>query len=255
MDAHHPDSSVRRGSRIKSALELTAMLMVIVASAAVLLQTVVTWRDRGQASPQQAQAGEPRPPDAPHSLKGAALLGSGNAKVAIVEYSDFECPFCGQFAHSTWPALKQQYVDSGKVLVAFRHLPLSSHKFARSAAVGATCAGQQGKFWEMHDRLFESQNTLNGDTPRALASGLDLDLAAFDQCIRQYATADLSADDGYATKAEIAGTPTFLIGVITSDKTVRVTNILIGARPLARFTAVLDTLLADRGRWPFPWFR
>jgi protein-disulfide isomerase len=238
----------RLGRSAKAALELTGTIMVIVAAGSVLVLTLANWRARADAPLRMDGPLEPSPPATPHRLDGATLLGNREARVVLIQYSDFECPFCAQFARDTWPAMKKRYVESGKVLAAFRHLPLASHQHARQAAVAANCAGQQGKFWEMHDGLFEHQSTLAADTMRTLASRLQLDVPAYEQCVRQHPTDDLSADQNYASTSGIHGTPTFLIGVMTPARTVQVTNVLVGAQPLSRFTPILDDLLSGRGK-------
>ena len=103
---------------------------------------------------------EPRPPKDPLPLEGAAIRGNRSATVAIVEYSDFKCPACGQFATGTLPAIERRYVDTGKVLLAFRQYPMDRRPLAQKAAEAAICAGDQGKFWEMHDQLFAHQGRL-----------------------------------------------------------------------------------------------
>ena len=95
-------------------------------------------------------------PSAPISLLDAPLKGNPQAKVAIIFYSDYECPFCSRFVKETWPAIAAKYVDNGSVLVAYRHLPLEKiHKNATRAATAANCAGDLGgRFWEMNDLLY-----------------------------------------------------------------------------------------------------
>jgi protein-disulfide isomerase len=243
------------GRSVRSVLDVTATIMVILASAAVIVLAITNWHATRQTVTQSEQTIGPPPPETPHPLDGAVILGNAAARVAIVQYSDFQCSFCGQFARETWPAIRKQYVESGKVLAAFRHLPLPGHAFARGAAISADCAGQQGKFSQMHDRLFENQAQLNGDTGHVFASSMGLDMATFDECVRQHPTGDLSRDHNFAAMVGIRGTPTFLLGMVQSDKTVKVTNVLIGAQPLVRFTSVLDALLENGGKWSFRRFR
>ena len=83
------------------------------------------------------------------------VLGDENAPVTIVEFSDLECPFCEQFFTGAYPQIKKDYIDTGKVKMYFRHYPLPFHPMAKPAAVAVECANDQGKFWEMHDRVFQ----------------------------------------------------------------------------------------------------
>src|SRR5689334_12321708 len=108
----------------------------------------------------QEAAGPQPPPEIPLPVGGEPFKGSPAARVAIVEYSDFQCPYCGEYAREIFPRLDSNYIKSGKVRYYFRDLPLASHTFALGAAQAARCAGEQGKFWEMHDHLFANQTAL-----------------------------------------------------------------------------------------------
>jgi protein-disulfide isomerase len=90
------------------------------------------------------------------------VQGASSAPVTIVEYSDFQCPYCARYSTETYPEIKAQYIDTGKVRYMFRHFPLSFHSEAELAAQAAECAGEQGKFWEMHDTLFANQSEWAG---------------------------------------------------------------------------------------------
>ncbi|MAG59278.1 hypothetical protein CMO96_00610 [Candidatus Woesebacteria bacterium] len=90
-------------------------------------------------------------------LGNAQTKGNKDAKVVLVEFSDFECPFCSRFYSTTLPQIEQNYVDTGKILFAYKHLPLTQiHSNAQSAAEASLCAADQGKFWEYHDRIFQA---------------------------------------------------------------------------------------------------
>lgn len=91
------------------------------------------------------------------NVQGSYSLGSDDAKVTLVEFSDFECPFCARHFSQTYPQLKSEYIDTGKLKYVFKHFPLSFHPNAQKASEAAECAGDQGKFWEMHDLIFQSQ--------------------------------------------------------------------------------------------------
>src|SRR5437773_10547832 len=110
-------------------------------------------------------------------------LGRRDAPVTIVEFSDYQCPFCRQFVTTTLPALKSTYVDAGKLRWVFRDFPLDHiHPYARKASEAARCAGEQGKYWEMHDALFQSQQLAPEQLPEQ-ASRLGLDGGAFAACL------------------------------------------------------------------------
>src|SRR4051794_7424651 len=102
------------------------------------------------------------------SIQGAPARGSADAKVVVIEYSDFQCPYCGKFARETFANVEQKYIAPGRVRYVFRNFPLDeSHPKAFKAADAAECANQQGKFWEMHAQLFANQQALD---PGDLAS-------------------------------------------------------------------------------------
>ena len=108
----------------------------------------------------QAFAQETVPSLAPKtSIENGHLPANGNttAKVTIVEFSDFECPFCRRYFTETYPQLKKEYIDTGKVVMYYRHYPLPFHPLAQPFAVASECANEQGKFWEYHDKIFQSQ--------------------------------------------------------------------------------------------------
>lgn len=166
--------------------------------------------------------------------------GAVDAPVTIVEYSDFQCPYCARYVSETYPQIKEQYVDTGQVRYIFRHFPLQFHSEALPAAQAAECAGEQGKFWEMHDALFENQGEWAGNAdPVAvfveLAQGLGLDAAGFEACLTsdKYA-AKVQADMAEGAAEGVTGTPAFRINGVE----------LSGAQPLAAFQERIDYFLA-----------
>jgi protein-disulfide isomerase len=143
--------------------------------------------------------------------------GAATAKVSIVEISDFQCPYCHRFYDSTYHRFDSAYVKTGKVRMLYINFPLPMHMQAFAAAKAAMCAGAQGKFWEMHDRLFGSQREWS-DQPDAaqrfarMAVELNLDPAAFRDCVENDRTAPLIVNDVMqASGAGINATPTFII--------------------------------------------
>ena len=179
------------------------------------------------------------------SLDGAALRGNRHAPLAVIVYSDFQCPWCAHFANTTFRELDKDYIADGKVVFAFRHLPLSNHTHAFAAAAAATCAGRQGKFWEMHDRLFANAKTLKTAPWRTFAADLGLNREQFDSCLDREGPERVRTDLALAEALEISGTPSFLIGRIERDGRVRVLNRLAGALPIVSFKKIIDPLLAN----------
>lgn len=141
--------------------------------------------------------------------QGAPILGNPKAAVELVEFSDFECPFCSQAG----PLLKQilaKFPDQVKVV--FKHLPLGNHKNARPAALASMAAQNQGKFWEFHDRLFEEQKNLGPDKIRAIATELKLDMARFDRdLVSPELARRLEKEISDARLAMVRGTPAIFV--------------------------------------------
>jgi len=171
-------------------------------------------------------------------------LGNKNADVAIVEFSDFECPFCRRHENNTLPELKKKYIDNGKVKYLFVDFPLGFHAHSVSAAVAGACAQNQGKFWQMHNLIFKDQRKLNKDLYLKLASSLHLNMNKFEQCLTDENVKDkIKNQIELGTSVGVRGTPSFLIGKIKNGKLTDVQPIS-GAQPFANFKRVLDKTLA-----------
>ena len=144
-------------------------------------------------------------------------LGSDAAPVEVTEYSDFECPFCASFAAVQMPTIKQQLIATGKARWRYRDFPLPSHQYSRFAAHAAQCAGEQGKFWEMHDQLFYNHSwAQTGKNPAGLfrdfARAAGVDPARYDACMdsgRYAARIEFSRQEG--DQRLVDGTPTFFV--------------------------------------------
>ena len=235
-----------------------AVLELVATIATIVLAVVVGWtllqRPVGPPIP-AAAAGRPaaRPsaaplPTQPDSMDGAVTRGSKQAQLAVIEYSEFKCPYCGAFARDTWPSLKTKYVDSGKVLVAFRHFPLDSlHPFARPAAQAAECVGRQGKFWEFHDLLFRDQKGLDATMVDSYVAATGVDRKGYEACLKT-AAAKVQADVVSGESLGVTGTPTFFIGLVEPDGRVLLKERMTGAQRLAQFEGTLDRLLANTTR-------
>ena len=141
------------------------------------------------------------------------VLGSDTAPVTIIEFTDLQCPYCARFALGTWPALRERYVDTGKVRFASRDLPLPMHTQAVPAAVAARCAGEQGRFFEYREALFRGQSQLEQAPYDALALRMELDVERFAACRSNRAVAEaVKKDAALAAANGINATPTFVIG-------------------------------------------
>ncbi|MEX2147860.1 MAG: thioredoxin domain-containing protein [Candidatus Rokuibacteriota bacterium] len=181
------------------------------------------------------------------TIAGAYIKGSPQARLTIVEFSDYQCPFCARHAQQTMSQIEREFIDTGKVRYAVRNLPLESiHPDAFKAAEAAECAGAQGKFWEMHKLLFANHRALGvAELPRHAAT-LGLDAAAFRKCLDSGEhAAKVRRDIEDARKAGLTGTPAFFVGVTRGpDPTVRVVRKISGAQPFSAFKATLEAMLA-----------
>ena len=158
------------------------------------------------------------PPTARVSVKDSPTLGSADATVTVVEFTDYQCTYCLRFIQQTFPKLKEEYIDTGKVRWVVRDMPLGFHKNAHKAAQAAHCAGEQDKFWEMRGVLFTNARKLEEENLPKYAKILGLDITAFDACLasdRHIAAIDKSMQD--AGGVQITGTPTFVIGKAAGD--------------------------------------
>ncbi len=166
--------------------------------------------------------------------------GSKDAPIVVVEFSDFQCPFCAKFYSQTLSQIEKDYVETGKVQFVYRDYPLSNiHPYAQKAAESAECARDQGKFWEYHNLLFENQAVLSDSSLKQFASNLGLDSTQFNECLdsgKYYDETQKDLKDG--TTIGIRGTPGFAVG-----KRGETAQFISGARPYSSFKEVFDLLL------------
>jgi protein-disulfide isomerase len=200
-----------------------------------------------QARPAAAPAPAPQPPlPAELTIQGAPIKGSASAPVTIVEFSDFQCPFCGRHFNQTMGLLDKEYISTGKVKYVFRHFPLERiHPQAFKASEAAECAVEQGKFWEMHDRLFANQQMLMPPDLLKHAEAVGLDGAKFASCLTGQTTARIRGDLTLGAQAGVTATPNFFLGTTIPGGKIKVTRKLNGAVSFATFKAAIDALLAS----------
>jgi protein-disulfide isomerase len=185
----------------------------------------------------QGQGEEAAAPTGPVdvSIDNNAVRGNKDAKVTIVEFSDFECPFCGKYFRETFPQVKSDYIDTGKVAYVFRHFPLSFHQNARPAALASECVkalGSDEVFWKYHDTLYANQTSLTTENLKKFASDLGLDIGTCLDTAKYASEVDKDFQDGQ--KYGVKGTPAFFING----------TLLSGAQPFSAFQAAIDAELA-----------
>lgn len=174
------------------------------------------------------------------------IKGNVNAPVTVVEFSDYQCPFCRRNHMQVFPDLEKEYIDTGKVRYVFRDYPLAFHKKAIPAAVAANCAGEQGKYWEMNNYLFKDQSNLDEAGFLKFAEDNKLDTSKFKACLAnddQKKEIDKDFQDGQ--KYGVRGTPSFFVGKTGEGK--EITGVYIrGARPYTVFKTEIDKILAEK---------
>ena len=195
---------------------------------------------RGPAPP------ELKPPQT-MNLAGESFKGERGAKVALIEYADFQCPFCRRFDHDVYPQIRDSYVNTGKLKYFHRDMPLPFHQGAMPAARAAHCASEQGKFWEMHDSLLGDAASLTTADIDARAANLGMNVPQLDKCISSDRFSDIiQRSMSEANAMQISGTPTFIIGTLDNDgNLMSVKSTVVGASPFESFKAALDPLVAD----------
>lgn len=166
-------------------------------------------------------------------------FGKQDAPVEIIEFSDFQCPFCKRFFEETYPQIKEEYIKTGKVKMYYRDFPLPSHQYAQKAAEAARCAGDQEKYWAMHDEMFTYQNAISADELKFYAETIGLDMASFSTCLDtgKYAE-EVQKDVADGQAMGVGGTPTFFINGI----------IISGAYPFEAFKQIIDEQLQEKSK-------
>ena len=187
--------------------------------------------------------GPARPTTAKVGTKDSPSLGDPDAPITLVEFTDYQCPFCRRFYINTLSEIKEQYIYTGKVRLVLRDLPLGFHANARPAAKAAHCAREQGKFWEMHDALFEGGGKLNRKDFTRYAEKIGLEDFPFQECMESGRhKEDIDRDIADAGKASINGTPGFVLGKTTENEIKG--SLISGAQSFSSFKRQIDRLLA-----------
>ena len=243
---HHEKKPASAGSDnsmskiLVGAAILQVLLLIFVSIQISNLGAVGVANEAAGAAPSPAAAPTPSAPAVVANVEELpdddSVKGDADAPVTIVEFSDYECPFCGKFYTQTYPQLVQKYIDTGKVKLVFRDFPLSFHPNAQKAAEAAECAGEQGKYYEMHDKIFDNQQALSVTGYKQWASEIGLDTAKFNSCLdsgQMASEVQKDFQDGQA--AGVRGTPAFLVNG----------KLISGAQPFQVFEQVIEAELAS----------
>ncbi|MDA8428738.1 MAG: thioredoxin domain-containing protein [Geobacteraceae bacterium] len=191
-----------------------------------------------QPAPQAPKADEP----ATVSVAGVPFLGKADAPLTLVMFTDYQCPFCSRFETQTLPEIKRQYIDTGKLRFVVRDMPLPFHPYASKAAEATHCAEEQGKYWELREKLVANGDKLDAKLLPEYARQVGLDVAKFSACLESGRQAEkVRASSSLAASIGISGTPSFVIGRSKGDRVEGVT--IVGAQPFAAFDQKLKELL------------
>jgi protein-disulfide isomerase len=181
------------------------------------------------------------------SIGSSPFKGKADAPVTLVEYSDYQCPFCARHYRDVLPLLQQEYIDTGKVRFVMRENPIAAiHGNATNASMAALCAGDQGKYWDMHNMLFDNQKQLGVDNLKAFAGTLGLDTGDFNECLdSKKHEKTVQADLASGAKLGMAGTPAFFIGRTdpSDPDKVNLAVFIKGAQAIDQFRASINDLL------------
>ena len=173
---------------------------------------------------------------------GSDAVGRDDAPLVMVEYTDYQCPFCQQFHNSTWAQIKTNFIDTGKVKFVSRDFPLDFHENAKRAAIAAHCGGEQGKFWELRHVMIVNADKLQPEKLVGYAKDVGLDVARFSTCVlgdKYKADVEKSYAEGLA--AGVSGTPSFVLGRLDQGKLEGVR--MVGAMPYDAFESKINEML------------
>ena len=174
------------------------------------------------------------------------MLGVTSAKIGVVEFSDYQCPYCRTFHTAVLPELKKNYIDTGKVIFVSRDAPMDFHPMAEPAAIAANCAGEQGAYYPMQEDLYAQQNRFGNEFYQELAGKLGLDIKRFETCLHDPAQQqEVRRDSAFAAELGVEGTPTFFIGRIDGDHLVDAVPV-VGAQPYGAYMQWIERLLSEQ---------
>lgn len=226
---------------------ILSILLIISAFTIGVLWTRVQYLEKNPTPSPSVQAQAPQQPTQPQNVTvdngHLPVMGNPNAKVTIVEFSDFQCLFCRRFWKDTLPQIKKDYIDTGKVKLAYRQLPLPPdlHPMAYTSAEAAECANEQGKFWDYHDKMFSEQAKQgDGTIPYqktdlvTWASQIGMNMAQFNQCLdSEKYKSNIDGDSQIAAQLGFSSTPSFAVNG----------QVIVGAQPYSVFKALIDKSL------------
>jgi len=239
---------VEQLKKINTQQLLYVVLLIAVFLVGYLLARVQSLEE-SKSSPTPSTANAVADPNQPAAKVDVAVgslppLGDKDAPVTLIEFSDMQCPFCRSFYTSAYQQIKKDYIDTGKVVMYYRHYPLSFHPAAQKSAEALECANDQDRMWQFHDLMFDKQQALDPsggtveytvDDIKAWAAELGMNTSQFNECLDTDKYADkVDSDLADGTAAGVSGTPAFFVNGTS----------LVGAQPYESFKAIIDQELA-----------
>jgi protein-disulfide isomerase len=226
---------------------MTNRIVIALVAMTLMIQGVILYRQSWGSAPTgpRQQPTKDAPKGAVMDLAGLPVKGSSSAKVILVEFSDYECPFCSRHATGVGQELEKEFIATGKVRKAFANNPLPMHLNAKLLATAAICAGRQNRYWEMHDALFSKKPTTK-DGVQALLSDLAVDPAAFQKCVDTDVEVgqEIARDTQKAKEFQLSGTPSFGIGRVDSQGHITIDKFVNGAQPIGVFEKAIGEVLS-----------
>ena len=230
--------------QLRRILPTIALALGGMALGSVLTLGLQTWQQQRQVTAPQAASADAPMLSAPLLIAGEPSLGSPRAPLTILEFSDFQCPYCKRFHTEVLPQLKRHYIDRGLVRFVHKDLPLPFHPQAQPAATVARCAMEDGRFWRVYDALFARQTCLECLGPVAVAEATGIDRARLMRCLQRGKAAQVvNANRSEAQLQAIRATPTFVIGPSRGDQ--HLGRVIEGAMPWPEFQRQIE---AERQR-------
>ena len=249
------NATMSRGTKLAAAMGLALLSAVPCARAdgisAEQAQEIINELKQIRQTLEKMQTPQAAPaPDDKVSYKlspGGFSMGDAKAPLVMVEYTDFQCPFCQQFHNTAFAQIKANYIDTGKIRFVSRDFPLDFHDNARRAATAGRCAAEQGKYWEMRHVMIVNAEQLKADNLASYAGQVKMDVAKFRSCLdSDKFKAQIDQDIAEGGVAGVQGTPSFVLGYLENDKLQGVR--LVGAMPYAQFDAKIQEMLEKTGK-------
>lgn len=233
---------------VKSALDVAATIAVIVAAALFISGYLRSSPAGGPAANVMDVGGE--------RIEASLITKRhGTGSVALVEFADYECPFCARHVREAHPRIKREFIDTGLIQHVFMSFPIEEiHPRAFGASEAAECAGTQGRFWQMHELLFENIHALARADLHRYAADLELDEQAFEKCLAGEAALIVLSDMQEGRRLGVRGTPAFFLGRVETDGSIELTRRVNGAVPFETFREEINAALGRRTGW-LAWLR